>query len=135
MGDHPVDEQFEPAADGSPVASAPGPSELPIGRSGRGRELTRRRSTRAKLPDTGRRHHIGAAPTELAVLGEAGPVRLTRTAPIQLADQTNSQLAALADQLEREMLEAASTLDFERAAYLREDAASARSELSRRGDG
>jgi len=84
------------------------------------------------MPDTGRRHHIGAAPPQLLVRREDGTVDITRTAPIQLADQTEAQLAALAERIESEMSLAAAALDFERAAQLREEAAAARRELQRR---
>jgi len=95
------------------------------GSAGRGRELSRRRARRAALPETGRRHHIGAAPQQLVVRREDGSVDLTWTAPIQLADQTDAQLVALAERIESEMSLAAADLDFERAAHLREEAAAA----------
>ena len=61
-----------------------------------------------------------------------GTVDVTRTAPVQLADQTDAQLAALAERIESEMRRASQALDFEKAAHLREEAAAARLELHRR---
>lgn len=84
------------------------------------------------MPDTGRRHHIGAAPAELTVLREDGTVVTTRTAPVQLADLTDAQLIRLASTIDTEMAQAASALEFELAAHLREEAAAARRELERR---
>lgn len=86
------------------------------------------------MPDTGRRHHIGAAPPALTVLHEDGTSDVTRTAPIQLADQTVMQLARLAERIESEMRQAATALDFERAAHLRQEAEAARNELRRRAE-
>ena len=105
---------------------------LPAGRTGRGRELSRRRTSRTPLTDTGRRHHIGAAPSELVLRREDGTMVVTRTAAIQLADQTDAQLAVLAERIESEMSRAAAALEFEQAAHLREEAAAARRELATR---
>jgi UvrB/uvrC motif len=126
----------EPDAEEPRTAALPAPvtqdarSIPPIagGQPGRARELSRRRTTRIPLPDTGRRHHIGSAPTELAVLGDDGSSAVTRTSPIQLADQTDAQLAKLAARIESEMRQAAGALDFERAAHLRDEAAATRAE-------
>jgi UvrB/uvrC motif len=105
---------------------------VPPSPSGRARELSRKRTTRPLLPDTGRRHHIGAAPAELSVLRDDGSVVTTRTAAVQLADQTDAQLARLGAKIEREMQQAADALDFEHAAWLREEVAAVRRELARR---
>ena len=119
----------EPAPVGPDARSIPA---IDGGRPGRARELSRRRTTRLPLPDTGRRHHIGSAPTELTVLRDDGSSGRTRTSPIQLADQTDAQLAKLAAQIESEMRRAADALNFELAAHLRDEAAATHSELQRR---
>jgi len=106
--------------------------------AGRGsaRDLVRggRRARRAG-PDTGRRHHIGGAPTLLAVLRPDGTLGTTRTSAVQLRDLTDAQLAALVALLEREMREAAARLEFEDATHLREEAAAARREADSRRRG
>jgi hypothetical protein len=124
-----------PGASDEPVPASPqgrALPPLPAGRPGRARELSRRRTSRTPLPDTGRRHHIGAAPSELVVRREDGTMAVTWTAAIQLADQTDAQLAALARRIESDMSRAAAALEFEQAAHLREEAAAARRELQRR---
>jgi excinuclease UvrABC nuclease subunit len=63
---------------------------------------------------------------------EDGTMAVTWTAAIQLADQTDAQLAALARRIESDMSRAAAALEFEQAAHLREEAAAARRELQRR---
>lgn len=100
--------------------------------AGRARDLVRTRTTRARLPDTGRRHHIGAAPAELTVLGADGTVRRTRTTPGQLADKTAPQLAGLLSTLRAEMTAAAGRLDFEEAAALRDEVALVEAEIAGR---
>jgi hypothetical protein len=108
---------------------------VPPGQAGRARDLSRRRSSKAALPDTGRRHHIGAPPPELTVLRADGTVGVTRTAAVQLADLTDAQVTRLAERIEAEMEQAAAALDFERAGHLRDEAAAARAELERRSRG
>jgi hypothetical protein len=116
------------------------PQRIPEVRTGRARELSRGSVKRPAPPDTGRRHHIGAAPAELVMLGVLGAdgadgvTRTTRTAPIQLADLNDSQLRTLATRIESEMARAADALDFELAAHLREEAAAVHRELDRRAD-
>ena len=118
-------------------------SQVPAGRdregsvlnsaaNGRGRELSRRRTKRTALPDTGRRHHIGAAPSQLTALREDGVVVVTRTSPVQLADQTVAQLDRLAAHIESQMSAASAALEFEKAADHREEALAVRRELQRR---
>jgi hypothetical protein len=99
----------------------------------RARELTRGRPRRPAVPDTGRRHHIGAAPEYLTVLLPDGSTGTTRTSPGQLADRTRHQLTQLRDRIERDMARAAGALDFELAAHLRDEADTVRRELERRG--
>jgi len=103
-------------------------------RPGRARELTRTTVTRPQSRDTGRRHHIGAAPPVLAVLRPDGTTGHTRTAPVQLVDQTAAQLERLAARLTEQMAGAAQRLDFEAAAEFRDEVQAARRELARRDD-
>jgi len=51
------------------------------------RDLVRRRSRSYRAPDTGRHHHIGAAPELQPVLGDDGPSSVG-TSPVQLAART-----------------------------------------------
>ena len=85
------------------------------------RRLSRTRSPRAKLPDTGRRHHIGDAPDVLPFVRPDGTVGTTRTSPIQLKDRSVAALERLQERLEKEMSAAAADLDFELAAHLRDE--------------
>ncbi len=101
-------------------------------RPGRARELTRTPVIRGNAPDSGRRHHIGAAPAVLAVRRADGSVSHTRTSPVQLADQTAVQLERLAERLTGEMAAAAAQLDFESAAERRDDVQAISRELARR---
>lgn len=110
----------------------PEPRE-PATSQGAGRELSRARTSRRSSANTGRRHHIGAVPEFMPVWHPDGSVGRTRTSPAQLADRTVRQLQALLVLLEREMAAAATDLDFEQAAHLRDEAAAARDELGRRG--
>lgn len=97
------------------------------------RELSRRRSTRRRYADTGRRHHLGAAPTRMPVYGEDGAIiGTTRTSAHQLASLTVVQLDRLADTLQAEMSEAAAALDFELAAGLRDELTAVAAERARR---
>ncbi len=95
------------------------------------RDLVRTRSQRYRAPDTGRMHHIGAAPEEVPVHTEDG-VTTARTTAWQLADRTPTQLAAMRTAAARDMAAAAAGLDFERAARLRDDLAALEAEIARR---
>jgi hypothetical protein len=96
------------------------------------RDLVRRRRGRYRAPETGRHHHIGAAPDLQPVLGEDGPAYVG-TSPVQLASRTVAQLQAQHDRLVAQMTAAAESLRFERAAALRDDVAAVTAELTRRG--
>jgi excinuclease UvrABC helicase subunit UvrB len=115
----------------SATGSTEGGEPLPA--AGRARDLTRARRPRPQAADTGRRHHIGDAPAVMTVLRADGTVGTTRTAPIQLRDKTVEQVERLAAVIETEMTDAASSLDFETAAHLRDELQAAREELARRG--
>lgn len=107
----------EPPADDAPRPSA--------------RDLVRRRARTYAAPDTGRRHHIGAAPSAVPLHTEEG-VSVTRATSWQLADRTVPQLRAQEADTERAMAQAAQDLDFEAAARLRDELAAVREELGRR---
>lgn len=109
-----------------------GTGEQPPAGSGRARELVRASRPRARRPETGRRHHIGAAPAAMPVWGADGSVGTTRTSAAQLRDQTAHQLGRLLATVEAGMTAAAADLDFERAARLRDEAEAVRAELARR---
>ncbi|MCW2779288.1 MAG: hypothetical protein JWN17_3013 [Frankiales bacterium] len=96
------------------------------------RDLVRRRAGTYRAPDTGRRHHIGAAPDAVPVHTDDG-VAVARATSWQLADRTPLQLAAQREATARAMAEAAEALDFEAAARLRDELAAVEQELARRG--
>ena len=109
-------------------------AELPAG-SGRARDLVGRRRPR-KAPDTGRVHHLGAAPALMPVLESDGArtsETSTRTAAVQLASRTRWELDRLAEDIGAEMATASAALDFELAGRLRDELARVRAELDRRG--
>jgi excinuclease UvrABC helicase subunit UvrB len=94
---------------------------------------SRRRTRRLpQAPDTGRQHHLGAAPAAMPVLGDGAPSSPTRTAAVQLAARTQHELAQLLDTIGAEMARAAGELDFETAAARRDEAELVRAELARR---
>lgn len=95
------------------------------------RDLVRTRSQRYRSPDTGRMHHIGAAPDQVPVHTEEG-VTTARTTAWQLADRTPTQLSAMRVAAARDMAAAAAGLDFELAARLRDDLVALDAELARR---
>lgn len=95
------------------------------------RDLVRTRARSYRAPETGRRHHIGAAPETVPVHGEDG-VATARTTSWQLADRTVHQLEDLRARVGREMTVVAAELDFERAAALRDELAAVDAELARR---
>lgn len=96
------------------------------------RDLVRKRARTYQAPDTGRRHHIGAAPSAVPVHTDEG-VAVARATSWQLADRTVPQLRAQQEQTERAMAQAAQDLDFEAAARLRDELAAVREELAARG--
>ena len=95
------------------------------------RDLVRKRSRRYARDETGRHHHIGAAPDLQPVLGNDG-TQYVGTSPVQLASRTVVQLQAQRARLEQQMAQAATALEFERAAHLRDDLAAVDAELTRR---
>ena len=97
----------------------------------RARDLVRRRSRSYRAPETGRHHHIGAAPERQPVLGEQG-TSYVGTSPVQLAARTTAQLEVQRDRLQTEMASAAQELRFEDAAALRDDLDRVQAELERR---
>ncbi len=105
-----------------PAEDAPRPSA---------RDLVRRRARTYAAPDTGRRHHIGAAPDAVPVHTADG-VGTARTTSWQLADRTVPQLQGQQAATEAAMERAAQDLDFEAAARLRDELAAVRAELARR---
>ena len=85
-----------------------------------------------KPRETGRVHHLGAAPDAMPVLHDGGAETSTRTAAVQLASRTRWELDRLLSDIGAEMAAAAAALDFERAARLRDELALVRAELDRR---
>ncbi|MEO6501093.1 MAG: UvrB/UvrC motif-containing protein [Jatrophihabitantaceae bacterium] len=120
------------------MSDADGP--IPPG-SGRARDLVGRRRPRRKAPDTGRVHHLGAAPAQMPVLkdegaGAAGTAATsTRTAAVQLASRTRWELDRLVEDISAEMAGASAALDFELAGRLRDELARAHAERDRRESG
>lgn len=136
-----------PAASSPAGAAAPDEARAEVGAArastvadlpsapGHALDLSRRRSTRRRYVDTGRRHHLGAAPAEMPVYGEDGAIAgTTRTSRHQLASLTLHQLAVLAATIGTEMAAAAAELDFETARTRRDEAADVAAELARRAD-
>jgi len=124
------------------VSDAEG-GQLPAG-SGRARDLVGRRRPR-KPAETGRVHHLGAAPAVMPVLRDGGAASpeapgasgtsetSTRTAAVQLASRTRWELDRLLADIGAEMAAAAAALDFEQAGRLRDELLQAQAELDRRG--
>ena len=98
------------------------------------RDLVRRRRGDYRAPETGRHHHIGAAPALQPLLGEDG-ANYVETAAVQLADRTVGQLEQQRDRTRTAMERAAAALDFEAAGRLRDALAAVEGELVRRGGG
>ena len=96
------------------------------------RDLVRRRSRSYARDETGRHHHIGAAPDLQPMLGEDGNEYVT-TSDVQLAQRTVVQLAQQRDRTSEGMASAAADLRFEDAARLRDDLGRVEAELARRG--
>jgi hypothetical protein len=116
--------------DSTPQSDTIGDSTPDPGTS-RARDLVRKRSRAYRAPDTGRHHHIGAAPERQPVLGEQG-TSYVGTSPVQLAARTVTQLEAQRDRLRGKMAAAAEALRFEEAAGLRDDLDRVQAELARR---
>ena len=102
--------------------------------SGRARDLVGRRRQR-KAAETGRVHHLGAAPRLMPVLRDGGADAATRTAAVQLASRTRWELDQLLADIGAEMAAAADAQDFERAGQLRDELVAVQGELARRGSG
>lgn len=98
------------------------------------RDLVRKRSRTYRAPETGRMHHIGAAPDAVPVHTDDGVV-VGRTTSWQLADRTVVQLEAQRAATAGEMTSAAEDLDFEKAARLRDELTAVDAELARRRGG
>ena len=96
------------------------------------RDLVRRRSRTYRAPETGRHHHIGAAPERQPVLGQDGSASYVGTSAVQLAGRTPAQLEQQRARLQQEMADAAADLRFEEAAALRDDLDRVEAELARR---
>ena len=95
------------------------------------RDLVRKRSRSYRRDETGRHHHIGAAPDLQPVLGEDG-MQYVETADVQLAQRTIGQLHEQRARVDHDMAAAAQDLRFEDAARLRDDLARLDAELARR---
>ena len=95
------------------------------------RDLVRKRSRSYRAPETGRHHHIGAAPERQPVLGEDGS-SYVGTSQVQLAARTVAQLQQQAERVRADMAAAAADLRFEDAAALRDDLERVEAELARR---
>ena len=95
------------------------------------RDLVRKRSRTYRAPETGRHHHIGAAPELQPVLSDDGS-SYVGTSDVQLAARTVAQLEAHAERLRAAMASAATDLRFEDAARLRDDLGRVEAELARR---
>ncbi len=99
------------------------------------RDLVRKRRGVYRAPETGRHHHIGAAPERQPLLGEDDQPQYVETAAVQLAERTVLQLRQQRDRTAAQMASAALELDFERAARLRDALAAVDIELERRSQG
>ena len=95
------------------------------------RDLVRKRSRSYRRDETGRHHHIGAAPDRQPMLGDDGAT-LVGTSAVQLASRTVAQLRHQRSAIESAMAAAADELRFEEAARLRDDLAAVETELERR---
>ena len=95
------------------------------------RDLVRKRARSYRRDETGRHHHIGAAPEQQPLLGEDG-MQYVETSDVQLADRTVAQLQAQRSRAEQQMTVAAAELRFEDAGRFRDDLARLDAELVRR---
>ena len=96
------------------------------------RDLVRKRSQSYARPDTGRHHHIGAAPEQQPAHDADGSASMARTSAVQLAGRTSTQLRKQRARAEEQMARAAAELDFEAAAALRDDLVRLDAELTSR---
>lgn len=92
------------------------------------RDLVRRRRGDYRAPDTGRHHHLGAAPEAQPVLGAGS----TETSLVQLAERTPGQLVALRERYAERMAAASAALAFEEAGAARDALSAVAAELARR---
>ena len=95
------------------------------------RDLVRKRSGSYRRDETGRHHHIGAAPERQPLLTDEGAT-LIGTSAVQLASRTVAQLEQQRERTRRQMDRAAQDLRFEDAARLRDELAAVDGELERR---
>ena len=95
------------------------------------RDLVRKRARTYAQDETGRHHHIGAAPERQPMLTDEGAT-LIGTSAVQLASRTPQQLQEQRARTQRDMAAAAAELRFEDAARLRDDLAAVDAELARR---
>ena len=95
------------------------------------RDLVRKRSGAYRRPETGRHHHLGAAPELQPLLGDDG-AQYVGTSSVQLASRTLAQLQEQRARLGARMTEAATALEFELAASLRDEVAAVEAEIRRR---
>jgi excinuclease UvrABC helicase subunit UvrB len=95
------------------------------------RDLVRKRSGSYGRAETGRHHHIGAAPDRQPMLTDDGAT-LVGASAVQLASRTVAQLQQQRARTEHAMAVAAADLRFEEAARLRDDLAAVDAELERR---
>ena len=107
------------------------PGEEPVEPPVSARELVRRRRGTYRRDETGRHHHIGAAPERQPLLTDDGAT-LIGTSAVQLASRTVAQLVQQRDRAQKDMAAAAAELRFEDAARLRDDVSAVEAELSRR---
>ncbi len=121
----PQQPQAQPSTPPPPQAEQPHPARPSA------RDLVRGRARTYRAPDTGRRHHIGAAPDAVPVHTDDG-VAVARATSWQLADRTVPQLRTQQEQTARAMAQAAEALDFEEAARRRDELAAVEAELQRR---
>lgn len=97
------------------------------------RDLVRKRGRSYARDETGRHHHIGAAPELQPMLGEDGPAYVV-TSDVQLAGRTVTQLQTQRDRTARQMAAASADLRFEQAGALRDDLDRLDAELRRRAE-
>lgn len=109
-----------------PPSPSEGPEPAPTAR-----DLVRKRSRSYARDETGRHHHIGAAPELQPMLGEDGPAYVG-TSDVQLAGRTLTQLRTQRDRTAKRMAAAAADLRFEEAGRLRDDLDRLDAELRRR---
>ena len=111
-----------------------GPDEEPGAAPPSARDLVRRRARSYARDETGRHHHIGAAPESQPLHTDEGASRIG-TSAVQLASRTVVQLGRQRERTAAAMAAAAQDLRFEDAARLRDDLAALDAELERRSAG